>query len=268
MSTNDKKKSTTFSVPTPPAKTKNIWTVLLIVLLLWWSAYKTDSSLSDLTVGFPNMFDLLIQMWPPNWEYFEKILEPMIETIRMAIIGTTFGAIIAVPLAFFCANNIFRVSFIYFPFRFILNLIRTIPDLLLASIFVAIFGLGALPGILALSVFSIGLIAKLLYEAIEAIDPSPLEAMTAVGANKVQWVFFGVIPQITAHFSSYVLYTFEVNVRAAAILGLVGAGGIGEYYDKTLGFLEYDKTASIIILTLIIVLEIDYLSTKLREKLL
>jgi phosphonate transport system permease protein len=138
----------------------------------------------------------------------------------------------------------------------------------MASIFVAIFGLGALPGMLALSVFSIGLIAKLLYEAIESIDPGPLEAMTAVGANKLQWIFFGVIPQITAHFTSYVLYTFEVNIRAAAILGLVGAGGIGEYYDKTLGFLEYDKTASIIIMTLLIVLIIDYVSTKLREKLL
>ncbi|WP_445488662.1 phosphonate ABC transporter, permease protein PhnE [Niallia sp. 03133] len=267
MNKNDKKHSILMA-PSPPAKTKHIWTVLLVVLLLWWSAYKTDSSFSDLTLGFPNMFDLLVQMWPPNWEYFERILEPMLETIRMAVIGTTLGAIIAVPLALLCANNIFRVSFIYYPFRFILNLIRTIPDLLLASIFVAIFGLGALPGMLALSVFSIGLIAKLLYEAIESIEPGPLEAMTAVGANKVQWIFFGVIPQITAHFTSYILYTFEVNIRAAAILGLVGAGGIGEYYDKTLGFLEYDKTASIIILTLLIVLIIDYISTKLREKLL
>ncbi|MFT8322528.1 MAG: phosphonate ABC transporter, permease protein PhnE [Bacillus sp. (in: firmicutes)] len=267
MSTNDKKK-TALQAPIPPAKTKHIWTVLLVVLLLWWSAYKTESSFSELQLGFSNMFDLLAQMWPPNWQYFERIIEPMLETIRMAVLGTTFGAIIAVPLALFCANNIFRISFIYYPFRFILNLIRTVPDLLLASIFVAIFGLGALPGMLALSIFSIGLIAKLLYEAIEAIDPGPLEAMTAVGANKLQWIFFGVIPQITAHFTSYVLYTFEVNVRAAAILGLVGAGGIGEYYDKTLGFLEYDKTASIIVMTLVIVLIIDYISTKLREKLL
>ncbi len=107
----------------------------------------------------------------------------------------------------------------------------------------------------------------MLYESIESIDPGPLEAMTAVGANKVQWIVYGVIPQVKAHFVSYVLYTFEVNVRAAAVLGLVGAGGIGLYYDRTLGFLQYKQTASIIIYTLIVVLLIDYISTLLREKL-
>ena len=108
--------------------------------------------------------------------------------------------------------------------------------------------------------------AKLLYESIESIDPGPLEAMTAVGANKVQWIVYGVIPQVKAHFVSYVLYTFEVNVRAAAVLGLVGAGGIGLYYDRTL-VLQYQQTASIIIYTLVVVLVIDYVSTLLREKL-
>ena len=122
-----------------------------------------------------------------------------------------------------------------------------------------------LPGILALTFFSIGLVAKLLYESIESIDPSTLEAMTAVGANKVQWIVYGVIPQVKAHFVSYVLYTFEVNVRAAAVLGLVGAGGIGLYYDRTLGFLQYQQTASIIIYTLVVVLVIDYVSTLLRR---
>lgn len=258
----------TLNPPKPPAKTKFMFTVILIIALLWWSAYKADATFSELIAGFPNIFDVLVQMWPPDWAYFERIVEPLLETIRMAILGTTFGAIIAIPLAIVCASNIVRVSYIFYPFRFILNLIRTVPDLLLASIFVAIFGIGALPGIIALTIFSIGLVAKLLYEAIESIDPGPLEAMTAVGANKIQWIFFGVIPQVTAHFTSYVLYTFEVNVRAAAILGLVGAGGIGEYYDRTLNFLQYDRASSIIILTLIVVLFIDYVSTKLREKLL
>jgi len=161
-----------------------------------------------------------------------------------------------------------RSPWVYQIARFILNLLRTIPDLLLAAIFVAIFGLGLIPGILALAVFSVGLIAKLTYESLETIDRGPLEAMTSVGASKLQWIAFGVVPQILPHFISYVLYTFEINVRAAAVLGLVGAGGIGLYYEKTLGFLEYDKTNSIILLTLAVVLAIDYFSTKLREKLL
>lgn len=256
------------SMPKPPAKTKHVFTVVLIVLIFWLSAVKTEASLPELWTGIPNMWDLLKQMIPPKWDYIDNITPAMLDTIRMAVLGTTFGSIIAIPIALLCASNIVKSTVWNYPMRFILNLIRTIPDLLLAAIFVAIFGLGSLPGILALSIFSIGLVAKLTYEAIESIDPGPLEAMTAVGANKMQWIFFGVIPQILAHYTSYVLYTFEVNVRAAAVLGLVGAGGIGLYYDRTLGFLEYDKTSTIIIYTLVVVLLIDYISMKLREKLI
>jgi phosphonate transport system permease protein len=140
--------------------------------------------------------------------------------------------------------------------------------LLFAGIFVAIFGLGAVAGTLALTFFSFGLIAKLLYESIEAIDPGPLEAMTSVGANKIQWIHFGVVPQITAQFMAYFLYTFEVNIRAAAVLGLVGAGGIGLFLDRSLNLLRYDRACTIIISIFIIVLVIDFTSTKIREKLL
>lgn len=255
------------SIPKPPSKLKHMLTAILVILLLWGSSVQVDASFSKLVVGFPNMIDLLKEMVPPDWSYFQVITTAMLDTIRMAIIGTTLGAILAIPLALFAASNVFTSTFLYGPARLILNFIRTIPDLLLAAIFVAIFGIGPLPGILALTFFSIGLVAKLLYESIESIDPGPLEAMTAVGANKVQWIVYGVIPQVKAHFVSYVLYTFEVNVRAAAVLGLVGAGGIGLYYDRTLGFLQYQQTASIIIYTLVVVLLIDYISTLLREKL-
>lgn len=255
------------SIPKPPSKLKYMLTFILFILLLWGSSIQVDASFSKLVVGFPNIMDLLKEMVPPDWSYFQVITTAMLDTIRMAIIGTTLGAILAIPLALFAASNVFTSTFLYSPARLILNFIRTIPDLLLAAIFVAIFGIGPLPGILALTFFSIGLVAKLLYESIESIDPGPLEAMTAVGANKVQWIVYGVIPQVKAHFVSYVLYTFEVNVRAAAVLGLVGAGGIGLYYDRTLGFLQYQQTASIIIYTLVVVLVIDYVSTLLREKL-
>ncbi|MEG7844324.1 phosphonate ABC transporter, permease protein PhnE [Bacillus mobilis] len=255
------------SIPKPPSKLKHMLTAILVILLLWGSSVQVDASFSKLVVGFPNMIDLLKEMVPPDWSYFQIITTAMLDTIRMAIIGTTLGAILAIPLALFAASNVFTSTFLYGPARLVLNFIRTIPDLLLAAIFVAIFGIGPLPGILALTFFSIGLVAKLLYESIESIDSGPLEAMTAVGANKVQWIVYGVIPQVKAHFVSYVLYTFEVNVRAAAVLGLVGAGGIGLYYDRTLGFLQYQQTASIIIYTLVVVLLIDYVSTLLREKL-
>ncbi|UFT99078.1 phosphonate ABC transporter, permease protein PhnE [Radiobacillus kanasensis] len=255
-------------LPQPPSKLKPALTIVLILLAIWLSAMKTDVQLSEFFLSFGNMWDLIVQMFPPNWAYFNNIVVPMLETLRMAVIGTTVGAIFSIPIALFSASNMVQLRWVHYPVRFVLNLIRTVPELLLAAIFVAIFGLGPLPGILAISLFSVGIIAKLTYESIESIDKGPLEAMTAVGANKIQWIVFAVIPQVAAYFISYVLYTFEVNVRAAAILGLVGAGGIGLYYDHTLGFLEYDKTNMIIIFTLVVVLIIDYISTKLREKLL
>jgi phosphonate transport system permease protein len=251
-----------------PARTKSILTGILLLLLFWGSAAKTDATFTELFLGIPEMWKLLDEMMPPDWGYFGYIVEPMMETLRMAILGTTFGAILAIPVSLMAASNVVKSPILYYPARFILNLVRTIPDLLFAAIFVAIFGLGPIPGILALTFFSFGLISKLTYESVEAIDPGPLEAMTAVGSNKLQWIHFGVIPQVLAQFIAYFLYTFEVNVRAAAVLGLVGAGGIGLYYERTLGLLRYDKTSSIIIFTLVIVLLIDYASTKIREKLL
>ncbi|OIB01109.1 phosphonate ABC transporter, permease protein PhnE [Paenibacillus sp. LC231] len=254
--------------PKPPGKLKYYMTTAFLLLLVWGSALQTDASFMELVEGLPNMLDLLREMFPPKWSYLDNILEAMLETIRMALIGTTLGAVLAVPVALLCADNMVKNRWITYPVRFLLNLIRAIPDLLLAALFVAIAGLGPLPGIFALSVFSLGLIAKLTYEALEAIDPGPLEAMTAAGANLPQLIVYGAVPQVRAHFASYTLYTFEINVRAAAVLGLVGAGGIGHYYEVTLGFFEYDKTCMIIIFTLIVVLLIDYLSAKLREKLL
>ncbi|MBW5448034.1 phosphonate ABC transporter, permease protein PhnE [Cohnella sp. CFH 77786] len=260
------KTSTLPPIPKPPSRIKSYLTFALIVLLLWSSGVKTGADFLKLADGLPNIGRLLGEMVPPDWSYFSKITDAMWETIRMAVAGTTFGAALAIPIALLSARNVARSPFLYYPARFILNLVRTVPDLLLAAVFVAIFGIGPWAGIFALTLFSFGLIAKLTYESVEAIDPGPLEAMTAVGANKLQWIHFGVVPQVTGPFVSYFLYTFEVNVRAAAVLGLVGAGGIGLFYERTLGLLKYDKTSSIILFTLAVVLIIDFITVKVREK--
>ncbi|MCM3628582.1 phosphonate ABC transporter, permease protein PhnE [Paenibacillus glycanilyticus] len=254
--------------PKPPGRLKLYMTAVLILALIWGSGKQTEASLGELFTGMPNMADLLKQMFPPRWSYFDNIVRGMLETIRMALVGTTIGAIIAIPVALLCAGNLAPNRWLYYPSRLLLNLVRTIPDLLLAAIFVSVFGLGPVPGILALTVFSVALISKLTYELLETVDRGPLEALTAAGGNYFQRIAYGVVPQIQANFMSFVLYTFEINVRAAAVLGLVGAGGIGLYYEATLGFLEYDKTCVIILFTLAVVLLIDYASTKLREKLL
>jgi len=236
--------------------------------LIWLSMLQTGVSVQTLVQGLPNIGTLLQEMFPPDWAYFSSITEPMLATVRMAVLGTTFGAIVAIPVALLSSRNVAKIPVVYQIFRFIMNLIRTIPELLLAALFVPIFGIGEVSGILAISVFSFGIIAKLLYEAIESIDPGPMEAMTAVGANKLQWIFFGVIPQVVAHFMSYTLYSFEINVRAAAVLGYVGAGGIGLVLNNALSFYQYDRVLTIILYTFLVVLIIDIISNRIREKLI
>jgi phosphonate transport system permease protein len=249
-------------------KIKSLLTVILIIVIIWASAINTGVSFGSLWDGLPNILDLINEMFPPDWSYFSSITDQMLETIRMAVLGTTFGGIVAIPVALLSSSNVVKIPVIYQISRFIMNLIRTIPELLLAALFVPVFGIGEIPGIFAIAVFSFGIIAKLAYEAIEAIDPGPPEAMTAVGANKMQWIFFGVIPQVLAHYMSFFLYSFEINIRAAAILGYVGAGGIGLVLNNALGFYQYDRVLTIIIYTLVVVVIVDAFSNKLREKLL
>ncbi|SDC55140.1 phosphonate ABC transporter, permease protein PhnE [Shouchella lonarensis] len=251
-----------------PPRTKFYTTVALLAAIVALSAYSIEANPLLLFQNGSQMSMILSQMLPPDWEFFSRATGPMLDTIRMALIGTTFGAILSVPILLLCARNVATSPWVYQPARIILNTLRTVPDLLLAAIFAAILGFNTMAGIVALSIFSIGIIAKLSFEAVENIDPGPLQAMTAAGANKIQWIVFGVAPQILPYFASYVLYTFEINVRAAAILGIVGAGGIGLLYTQSLQFFRYDQVLALILYTFVVVMIIDYISLKIRERLL
>ncbi|AJS58786.1 phosphonate ABC transporter, permease protein PhnE [Paenibacillus sp. IHBB 10380] len=251
-----------------PQKGKRIATwILFLVIIIVCSVY-VEVTPYQLFVGLPQMGVLLKEMFPPDWSYVSTVWGPTIQTIKIAVAGTLLGAIPAIPAALLCAHNVTPYKTISVPMRTLLNLVRTVPDLLFAAVFVAIFGIGPFAGMLALLFFSFGIITKLTYESIEAIDPGPLEAMTAVGANRIQLIVFGVIPQAIPAFVSYLLYTFEINIRAATVLGFVGAGGIGLLLNQSLGLFRYDRAATIILLTLTVVLIIDYASTSIRRKLL
>ncbi|WP_078395113.1 phosphonate ABC transporter, permease protein PhnE [Shouchella patagoniensis] len=253
---------------TKPPRTKFYTTMLLIVTIILTSAWYIEANPMTIIQNWDGIFLILTQMFPPDLNFMFRATSAMLDTIRMALIGTTFGALMALPILFLCASNVARSRWIHQPARILLNILRTVPDLLLAAIFAAILGYNAFAGIVALSIFSIGIIAKLSFEAVENIDPGPLESMTSVGANKIQWIVFGVIPQVLPQFTSYVLYTFEINVRAAAILGLVGAGGIGVLYQQATGFFRYDQVLGLILYTFIVVLIIDFISLKIRERLI
>lgn len=200
-------------------------------------------------------------------KYVPKVWGLLMETLRIAILSATIGGVLAIPFSVLSARNMVKSKWLYLIMRTMLNLIRTIPDLVLAAVLAGAFGIGALPGVLAVSIFSFTLITKLMSETIEAIDPGPLEAMQAVGAGKVQQIFFGVVPQVLPSYIAYSLYVLEVNVRASFILGWVGAGGIGHALNTDLTLGKFRNVTVTIVVILLAVVVVDYVSTKLRERL-
>ncbi|BAC12556.1 alkylphosphonate ABC tranporter permease [Oceanobacillus iheyensis HTE831] len=254
-----------------PAKTKMQVTVIFFVVLAMY-LYSMISTQQQMTSGFgnalSNMGQVIEKFFPPNPSVIMPILPAIIETIQMAIIATTVAALFTVPLSLLAARNITTVKPLYYISRTFLNILRTIPDLVLAVIFVGLFGIGVFPGILALIVFSIGILAKLISETIEAVDMNPLEAMRASGGNVFQVIWYALVPQVLPQFTSLVLYVFEINIRASLVLGLVGAGGIGLILNQQLQFYNYPNAMMIIIVIFVVVIIIEYISTKIREALL
>ncbi|WP_010283253.1 phosphonate ABC transporter, permease protein PhnE [Bacillus timonensis] len=258
-------------IPVVPTKTKatigSIFTVVIAFYVI--SATFTEAYPNKIATGMPIVLDFIVKdLFPPNLGYADTVLESLIETWNMALLSTTLSAIIALPISFFAASNINKNKGFYNIVRFILNILRTIPELILAVILVALVGIGALAGVLALFIFSVGILAKLISETIEAIDPNPLEAIRATGGNIVQVIWYGVLPQILPHFTSYSLYVLEINVRASVVLGFVGAGGIGLILKKQLAMFNYGNVSTIVIMTFIAVTIIDFISNRIRERLM
>lgn len=253
-----------------PKKTKIQVTVILILVLAMY-LYSINFTISQTNGGFANalsnMGRVIKEFFPPNLSIIPIIWEPMATTIQMAVIATTVSALLTIPLALLSAHNITTIKPLYYITRICLNILRTIPDLVLAVVFVGLFGVGVLPGILALIIFSLGILAKLFGETVEAVDMDPLEAMTATGANIFQVIYYGLVPQVLPQFTSFVLYVFEINIRASVVLGLVGAGGIGLSLDRELSFYNYPNAMAIIILIFVVVIVIEFISSKIREAL-
>ncbi|HLT57039.1 MAG TPA: phosphonate ABC transporter, permease protein PhnE [Bacillota bacterium] len=263
--------SETNKIPTLyPAKTKLQVTVIFFTVLIIYifSMYWTQREMVGGVGGaLGNMYTVIKKFFPPNFAILPNILDPLLQTIQMAIIATTIAAIITIPLALLSARNVTTFKPLYYFSRTFLNLLRTIPDLVLAVIFVGLFGIGVFPGILALIIFSLGILAKLISETIEAVDMNPMEAMRASGGNTLQVIWYALVPQVLPQYTSLVLYVFEINIRASVVLGLVGAGGIGLILNQQLGFYNYPNAMAIIIIIFVVVILIEYISNKIREAL-
>ncbi|MDT8336745.1 MAG: phosphonate ABC transporter, permease protein PhnE [Candidatus Izemoplasmatales bacterium] len=255
-------------LPLRPSKAKFYSNIGLILAILISSAWFSGFNVFEIFANLRFAFRLLNSLFfPPAWDYADNVIGPLLETVQMAIVGSFVGAVLAFPAAVLAANNFIKIKGLNTGIRLMLNFFRTIPALVLASLFVAIFGIGSFAGIVALSIFSFGLISKMTYESIEAIDYGQVEAIISLGGNKMNILRYAIIPQVLPQYMSYTLYAFEVNVRAAAVLGYVGAGGVGQTYQIWLDLRRFDRVGIIIMISFVAVLIIDFISSSIRRRL-
>ena len=210
--------------------------------------------------------DLVARMFPPRWSYAAQLWKPLLDTINMATIGTALAIVIGVPLAFLAAHNTTPSrAFVRPVVLFIIVASRSINSLIWALILVIILGPGLLAGIMAIALRSVGFIAKLLYEAIEEIDPTQVEAVTATGASRPQVLGWSIVPQVMPAFAGISVFRWDINIREATVLGLVGAGGIGMQMQASINVLAWPQVTMIFILILGTVLVSEWLSARVRH---
>ena len=200
-------------------------------------------------------------------EAFVRIIPKVFESLFIAWAGTVIGAIFSFPISFLAANNI-TIGSVNRVIKQILNGIRAFPELILAFVFLPITGLGPLTGTLAVGIHSIGTLGKLSSEVIEGIDEGPLESIKASGGSKINELTFGVIPQVMPTITSYWLYRFEINLRASAVLGVVGAGGVGQELINQLRFRDFPRAGTVLICTILLVLTADTISAAIRNRII
>jgi len=218
--------------------------------------------------GFWKSLGFLGQFFPPSLQHLPTFLYSLLQTVVMALWGSFLATFLALPLAFLGSRNVVRAPSVYLLARGIMDVLRGFPELVLALLFVSAIGLGPLPGILALTLHTAGVVGKLLSEAIETVDMRQVEAVAGTGAHPLLVIRYGFWPQVAPSFISVTLYHFEVNVRSATVLGLVGAGGIGFDLMQTVRAFRFQDAATVILLILLAVFVIDKLSARLRRALL
>lgn len=279
--------------PWPKWSWKGIALLVFLFALYVWGAVGSELKPIEFIKGFPDFVRLLMRFFPPAFEWetisfmtpaismpgitipsigfpvsfpYPIIINSILQTVQMALIGTTLGIILSIPFAFLAARNTTPHVWIYNTTRIIMNANRAIPDLIFAMLFVSAVGMGPFGGVLALAIGSVGSIGKVFAEAIESIDPHQVFAIRATGANAVNTFLYGVVPQALPMMASYSLLYFEHNVRSATILGMVGAGGVGFELDLFFRSFQYNKLLGAILLILITVTIIDRISDSLRKR--
>jgi phosphonate transport system permease protein len=253
-------------IPRPDLKRSSlrflVWGIVLIALM--WSWEGADMRPMELFADAGNMASFIDGFFPPEFHEWPLYLSEMIVTLKIAVWGTALAVITAIPFGILSSENI-APWWVVQPIRRLMDTARAINEMVFAMLFVVAVGLGPFAGVLAIWIHTVGVLAKLMSEAVEAIDPQPVEGIRATGANKLHEVIYGVLPQVMPLWISYSLYRFESNVRSATVLGIVGAGGIGMVLWEAIRGFAYAETAAVLIIIVISVTALDMLSTFLRR---
>ena len=245
---------------------RNIIIISVIIFLVFWSASGSEFSTEKLLKGLPRMAEFFSRMVPPDMSITKTVFKSTLETVQIAMFGTLLSALASFFLGILAAENI-SPGWISKPTKWLLAMLRGIPVILLALVFVSSVGLGPFPGVLAIAFHSTGMLGKFYSEAMENARKGPIEALETTGANFIQKMRFGIITQVAPDLARDTLFRFELNLRESLILGLVGAGGIGFYILLYIRAFQYDKVATVTIVVLLTVVFLEQLSVTVRNKL-
>jgi len=240
--------------------------VIGLICLYTWSLQGLKINLEVIKTSLPYMVDFGSRLFPPDLSIIDVAIAALIETVQMSIWGTTIGALISIPIALLSVRHLSPWWLVSFA-NLLQNAVRSVPSIILGLIFVAATGLGALAGTLALGIYTIGYLGKFYQGAIEAIDQRPITALEVTGASWWQIAQYGILPQVLPSVWGYTLWMFEYNIRAASVLGVVGAGGIGFALVNYIKNFEYAKAMTIILVIFVVATAIDFFSSQLRHRL-
>ena len=257
--------------PSPPTGVRRRRALIALALVIGgaWSLTGLDITLVRVLGAPADVWDIFKQLWPPAMdEALDRgVVGKVFESVYIAWIGTIIGAILSLPLAFLAATNV-APRWIRIPVRQLFNAIRAVPELIVAVIFIPITGLGPWAGTLAIGLHSVGTLGKWATEAIEGVDTGPLEAVEATGGRWVSGMRWGILPQIMPIVASFWLFRFEINVRASAVLGMIGAGGVGAELVSQLMFRNFPAVGAVLGITVLVVLTIDTMSAAMRRRII
>ena len=247
--------------------TINILQVAMVLAVIPTGFFTTGLfDVARLQEGIPSIVSLTWESLPPDFSGWQSWIKPIIDTITMSIAGTALAIFLSLPLSLLAARNTTPNKIVYQFARALLNFLRSIPELIMGIIFVAAVGFGALPGVLALGLHSVGMVGKFFAESIEHVSEGPIEAARSTGATPMQVIFHGVLPQVLPQLADVAVYRWEYNFRASTVMGMVGAGGIGFELMASLRLMQYQQVSAILLAILGMVTIVDFFGATLRKK--